>query len=313
MPILIMNIIPIILSTISLTNSAKVIKMSKLYIQNPAGTPFEPIQRMHIKVIVFMVVNIVVGFNFVIPIFYTLFDEFADISEYDPAVVSLLIFALLAYYFAAFIISIAALVKYSSANRIHNQIVYKNNTVNNQNTVRYPYQNTFGNQASPYAYPQNNNAAQTDNLNGFQVIGQRSNDVPEGYEAPPDLNNGYGQPIYNQPQRPFNTQSPASPQTPPANYSQSAGQAASVPNTTAAQKEVLNKDIIQQEYKAPEPQITQAPKAPDLPPIAPIVGSGFGDANKTNPFESKTEKRCPHCGVVNPETSKFCSFCGKEL
>ncbi|MCM1487701.1 MAG: zinc-ribbon domain-containing protein, partial [Firmicutes bacterium] len=53
----------------------------------------------------------------------------------------------------------------------------------------------------------------------------------------------------------------------------------------------LDIDVLQSNYKIPD----------------------FTGTETAAPFESKAEKRCPHCGVVNPEKNNFCELCGKEL
>lgn len=331
--IILLNLIPAVVSIIMLVNSVKLIKGSKIYVQSPANTPFAPIQKLQSTVIAMIVICGIIGFNFVLPLSATIMDEFYDGSEYEMAISAMLEILLVIFYIAAIVTAIVALSKFSPAKKLYNQILAQNNAFNNT-FANQGYSSAGGFPAAPNkngAYPQNGMSA-GQNLNGFKVAGQSAaNDVPEGYEAPPDINGYYGGqkgsvviPVYPQQnmrpvrqtqimqqniqsvkQAPIMPQSnqPVQPQqisvNPEAEPSVvGSGSSQSTRNNISDRPEKsadnigkTDIDVLRSDYRIPD----------------------FTEVQTINPFEGRAEKRCSHCGVVNPEKNKFCEFCGKEL
>lgn len=98
-------------------------------------------------------------------------------------------------------------------------------------------------------------------------------------------------PTKNQPPKPTLTPTPNPTLTP-----------AETPTLTPTPKP--DTDILQSQSIPPMPNLQPTPEIKSInSTVIPTV----------NPFESKGEKRCHNCGVVNPDKNNFCEFCGKEL
>lgn len=239
--VLIINIIPAVMLIIMLVRAVKLIKQSAEYTEKPAVTPFEPVRKLQTGLIGLLVANCILGFNFIFPLLSVMLEEFSDDSEIGGTIAALVGFLLIMLYIVAFVMTIIGFVKFSAAKKVNDRIVAQNAGFNNQ---PYGVPGFSGNgggfqpiQNQNASYPRANQGAAPppQNLNGFRVMKQNpANDVPAGYEAPPDLN-GYNNPCQNRysPQpnkyvnpaysrRPANPVQPVNPAFPmgPANPSQ---------------------------------------------------------------------------------------------
>lgn len=201
--VLMINGVPAVLLIIMLVRAVKLIKQSTEYAEKPAVTPFEPVRKLQTGLIGLLVANCILGFNFIFPLLSVMLEEFSDDSEIGGTIAALVGFLLIMLYIVAFVMTIIGFVKFSTAKKINDKIAAQNAGFSNQ-----PYGVPgFGSSAGGFQPVKNQNASYPranqgtipppQNLNGFQVVKQNPvNDVPAGYEAPPDLN-GYNNPCQN--------------------------------------------------------------------------------------------------------------------
>lgn len=193
--------IPLVFAIILTVNSLRLTKKIKEYKANPANVPFQSLAALQKRIVGFLIFFAVFGFQFLGPI-YSMIEEATDIMDESETDVVLILWCLAVLFFiTAFILGVIALIKFGQAKKVNNQLIFKNNMTNNQgfgnNTVNNQgFGNNNGNFQVPFVQKNPNSQVnmRQQNSNGFQgAWANSSNDVPEGYEAPPDLNGYYGQ------------------------------------------------------------------------------------------------------------------------
>lgn len=367
--VFVLNIIPIVVSIIILVNAVKAIKQAKEYIAKPANTPFAPVQKARSKMIGFLVMYLILGFNFIAPMLFAALSESLYSIEDDMGIFVFIQFLLIVFYISALVAVIAALVKLGEAARKNNQIILSNRAsgtpTTNWNTV-------IPQSSSPLDALNRGRQIQNPAAPNV-VIPTMDNSVPEGYEAPPDLKqtqSGFTPNAvqYNPPyqaqaartpqvqpnQRPQpsiqRSQAPNQWQQPPVQVMQPSNQwqqpSTKYPNTSSIPKAapviIPMAEMSPAKNQPPKPTLTPTPNPtltpaetptltptpkpdtdilqsqsippmPNLQPAPEIKSINPTVTPRVNPFENKGEKRCPNCGVVNPDKNNFCEFCGKEL
>lgn len=342
--IFMINIIPIVVSIIATVNAINVIKQAKEYLKKPANTPFGPVQKAQGKMIAFLVVYLVLGLNFFAPMLFAMLAESTDSAEDGAVLAVMLQFLLIVFYIVSFILVIIALVKVGEARKTNSKIILNNRGTEgmgaNWNTV-------IAQSNSPLDAL--NRGRQNQNPNTPNVaVPTMDNTVPKGYEAPPDLNPR--QPYSNavpQPKQYNPVQSAQSGRTAQSNVQPNQRSQTSVQRSQTPIQGVQPSS----QWSQPPAQPSVGVQRPFNPPplVIPVAGTGAAAQNQVlqsapkpdidvlrsgdtsasisstpelqsateiksiNPFENKGEKRCPNCGVVNPEKNRFCEFCGKEL
>lgn len=342
--IFMINIIPIVVSIIATVNAINVIKQAKEYLKKPANTPFGPVQKAQGKMIAFLVVYLVLGLNFFAPMLFAMLAESTDSAEDGAVLAVMLQFLLIVFYIVSFILVIIALVKVGEARKTNSKIILNNRGTEgmgaNWNTV-------IAQSNSPLDAL--NRGRQNQNPNTPNVaVPTMDNTVPEGYEAPPDLN----------PRQPYSNAVPQPKQYNPVQSAQSGRTAQSNVQPNQRSQTSVQRSQTPIQGVQPSSQWSQPPAQPSVgvqrpfnppPLVIPVAGTGAAAQNQVlqsapkpdidvlrsgdtsasisstpelqsateiksiNPFENKGEKRCPNCGVVNPEKNRFCEFCGKEL
>lgn len=349
--IFMINIIPIVVSIIATVNAINVIKQAKEYLKKPANTPFGPVQKAQGKMIAFLVVYLVLGLNFFAPMLFAMLAESTDSAEDGAVLAVMLQFLLIVFYIVSFILVIIALVKVGEARKTNSKIILNNRGTEgmgaNWNTV-------IAQSNSPLDAL--NRGRQNQNPNTPNVaVPTMDNTVPEGYEAPPDLNprqpysNAVPQPKQYNPVQSAQSGRTAQSNVQPNQRSQAPGQGAQPYNYQSQASVNMAQSPNQGSQPPAQPSVgVQRPFNPP-PLVIPVAGTGAAAQNQVlqsapkpdidvlrsgdtsasisstpelqsateiksiNPFENKGEKRCPNCGVVNPEKNRFCEFCGKEL